>query len=44
MIGLKQGGKGFPLNNEIGVVKWRLQTTDEDNIPLTSMYQYKAPF
>ena len=36
VIGLKQGGKGFPINNEIGVVKWRLQTKDEDNIPLTS--------
>uniref|UniRef100_T2MG56 Coatomer subunit delta n=1 Tax=Hydra vulgaris TaxID=6087 RepID=T2MG56_HYDVU len=35
IIGLKQGGKGFPLNNEIGVLKWRLQTKDEDQIPLT---------
>jgi len=35
VIGLKQGGKGFPLNNEIGVLKWRLQTKDEDMIPLT---------
>lgn len=35
IIGLKQGGKGFPLNNEIGVLKWRLQTKDEDLIPLT---------
>jgi len=35
VIGLKQGGKGFPLNNEIGVLKWRLQTKDEDLIPLT---------
>ena len=38
IIGLKAGGKGFPVNNEIGVVKWRLQTKDEDMIPLTSMY------
>jgi len=35
VIGLKSGGKGFPVNNEIGVVKWRLQTKDEDMIPLT---------
>lgn len=35
IIGLKQGGKGFPINSEIGVVKWRLQTKDEDHIPLT---------
>lgn len=35
IIGLKSGGKGFPINNEIGVVKWRLQTKDEDMIPLT---------
>lgn len=35
IIGLKQGGKGFPLNSEIGVLKWRLQTKDEDLIPLT---------
>lgn len=34
-IGLKAGGKGFPVNNEIGVVKWRLQSKDEDMIPLT---------
>ena len=36
VIGLKQGGKGFPVNNEIGVVKWRLQTKNEDMMPLTS--------
>jgi len=35
VVGLKQGGKGFPLNNEIGILKWRLQTKDEDLIPLT---------
>lgn len=35
VIGLKQGGKGFPLNAEIGVLKWRLQTKDEEMIPLT---------
>lgn len=35
IVGLKQGGKGFPLNNEIGILKWRLQTKEEDFIPLT---------
>lgn len=34
IIGLK-GGKGFPINNEIGVLKWRLQTKEEYMIPLT---------
>ena len=39
IIGLKQGGKGFPVNNEIGVLKWRLQTKDEELIPLTSKFK-----
>ena len=38
VIGLKQAGKGFPLNNEIGVLKWRLQTKDENMMPLASEY------
>ena len=37
LIGLKNAEKSFPLNNDIGVLKWRLQTTDESFIPLTSM-------
>ena len=36
VIALKQGGKGFPMNSEIGILKWRLQTKDENMIPLTS--------
>uniref|UniRef100_A0A8D3C029 Coatomer subunit delta n=1 Tax=Scophthalmus maximus TaxID=52904 RepID=A0A8D3C029_SCOMX len=27
--------KSFPLNNDVGVLKWRLQTTDDALIPLT---------
>lgn len=36
VIGLKNPEKSFPLNNDVGVLKWRLQTTDESLIPLTS--------
>ena len=36
VIGLKQAAKGFPLNNDIGVLKWRLQTTDDSLMPLSS--------
>ncbi|XP_028400198.1 coatomer subunit delta-like [Dendronephthya gigantea] len=35
VLGLKQSGKAFPLNADIGVLKWRLQTKDESLIPLT---------
>ncbi|NP_001279441.1 coatomer subunit delta [Callorhinchus milii] len=35
LIGLKNPDKSFPLNNDVGVLKWRLQTTDESLIPLT---------
>ena len=36
VIGLKNPDKSFPINNDVGVLKWRLQTTDESLIPLTS--------
>lgn len=36
VIGLKQPNKPFPLNNEIGVLKWRLQSTEEALMPLSS--------
>lgn len=36
IIGLKNPDKSFPLNSDVGVLKWRLQTTDESLIPLTS--------
>uniref|UniRef100_A0A8C5PLJ8 Coatomer subunit delta n=1 Tax=Leptobrachium leishanense TaxID=445787 RepID=A0A8C5PLJ8_9ANUR len=35
IIGLKNSEKSFPLNSDVGVLKWRLQTTDESFIPLT---------
>lgn len=37
-IGLKNPTKPFPLNNDVGVLKWRWQTQDESAIPLTSEY------
>ena len=39
VIGLKNPEKSFPLNNDVGVLKWRLQTQDESLIPLTSKCQ-----
>ena len=36
MLGLKQEGKSFPINQDVGVLKWRLQTTDESMMPLSS--------
>ena len=36
IIAMKQEGKSFPLNNDIGVLKWRFQTTSEDMLPLKS--------
>lgn len=35
IIGHKQPDKAFPLNSDIGVLKWRLQTTDEALMPLS---------
>lgn len=35
-IGLKNPAKPFPLNNDVGVLKWRWQTQDETAVPLTS--------
>ncbi|XP_008943979.1 PREDICTED: coatomer subunit delta, partial [Merops nubicus] len=34
-IGLKNPEKSFPINSDVGVLKWRLQTTEESFIPLT---------
>lgn len=36
-IGLKNPAKPFPMNTDVGVLKWRYQTQDESAIPLTSM-------
>uniref|UniRef100_A0A672L1A1 Coatomer subunit delta n=1 Tax=Sinocyclocheilus grahami TaxID=75366 RepID=A0A672L1A1_SINGR len=35
LIVLKNQDKSFPLNSDLGVLKWRLQSTDESLIPLT---------
>ncbi|XP_032833020.2 coatomer subunit delta [Petromyzon marinus] len=35
VIGLKNAEKSFPLNTDVGVLKWRLQTADESFVPLT---------
>jgi hypothetical protein len=34
-IGLKNPTKPFPLNTDVGVLKWRFQTQDESAVPLT---------
>ncbi|KAH8244849.1 hypothetical protein KR032_001266, partial [Drosophila birchii] len=34
-IGLKNLGKPFPLNTDVGVLKWRFVSQDESAIPLT---------
>ena len=36
ILGLKGEGRGFPLGQDIGVLKWRLQTTDDSLLPLFS--------
>lgn len=35
VIGLKNPEKPFPSGQDVGVLKWRLQTTDESLMPLT---------
>lgn len=35
-IGLKNSSKPFPINSDVGILKWRFQTQDESAIPLTS--------
>eukprot|EP00058_Branchiostoma_floridae_P025174 XP_002610664.1 hypothetical protein BRAFLDRAFT_260557 [Branchiostoma floridae] len=34
-IGLKNPNKPFPINNDIGVMRWRLQSNDESLMPLS---------
>lgn len=41
-IGLKNPTKPFPLNTDVGVLKWRYQTQDETAIPLTSKLNWLA--
>lgn len=35
-IGLKVPTKPFPLNTDVGVLKWRLQAQDETALPISS--------
>ena len=35
-IALKNPSRPFPINIDVGVLKWKVQTTDESNIPLSS--------
>jgi len=34
VIGLKNADKPFPINQDVGVLKWRLTTQEEDQMPL----------
>jgi len=34
-VALKNPDRPFPLNTDVGVLKWRITTTDESNIPLS---------
>lgn len=45
-IGLKNPSKPFPLNTDVGVLKWRWQTQDESSIPLISklVFSRKNPY
>ena len=35
-IAMKNPAKPFPTNTDVGVLKWRFQTTDDSLIPLSS--------
>ena len=37
VIALKDLSKSFPPGQDVGVLKWRFQTTDDSEIPLTSI-------
>lgn len=39
-IGLKNPAKPFPMNTDVGVLKWRYTTQDESAIPLTSEFAW----
>ena len=36
MIGLRDPTKSFPIGTDVGVLKWRYQSQEETEIPLTS--------
>ncbi|KAK6739976.1 hypothetical protein RB195_008446 [Necator americanus] len=35
MLKLKSAGKPFPVNNDVGVLKWKLVLTEEEQLPIT---------
>lgn len=35
VIGLKQSQRAFPLNSDVGVLKWRLNANDDKVAPLS---------
>jgi len=35
IVALKQAGKSFPINNDIGILRWLHQTSDDSFIPLS---------
>lgn len=37
-IGLKIPSRPFPLNTDVGVLKWRLQSQDEAALPISSEF------
>lgn len=43
-IGLKVPAKPFPLNTDVGVLKWRFQAQDETALPITSKIASKIFF
>lgn len=34
MLKLKSAGKPFPVNNDVGVLKWKMVLTDEEQLPI----------
>ena len=44
VLALKQPNKPFPLNSDIGVLRWRMQTTDEALMPLSSKLLVKKKY
>ena len=39
-IAMKNPAKPFPTNTDVGVLKWRFQTTDDSLIPLSSKFKF----
>lgn len=45
VIALKDSSKGFPVGQNLAVLKWRYAGTDESNVPLSSKLTYHClPF